>query len=318
MHLFLLLCLFLLSSHQCYASNLNTYLEIGVHNESFKLKLEDQNRNVENSFEKLEWNNWITSEIRIGAIYQFLSCFSIEAEGAVLLKTDSVNLSSTYRQETSSRSLKIGRCNKNISGNQFSVAIGYFGEVTPNVTLTTLVGYSEQRSNLHGHSGKIPLQTDSAREQHKIDLSNLKCFNIWKGPWIGCRLNYLPCSDLSLFLEGEYHYVNFNSHIHWKAQEHLSDNFHFDTNGSISHKGTAPEIKVKAGVVKDLTSHWKISLRGYYEQFFKQTENASIKYQELAYTPDERLFSQGSNRIKAKSSVQVSSWAILGGIDYDF
>lgn len=318
MHFFLVFLLFLLGSQQGYAADLETYLEIGVHSENFKVKLEDQNGNIENSFVKIEWNNWIAPEIRAGGIYRFYSCFTLEAEGGVLLKTDSGRLSSSYRLDASSRSSKFEKCNKNISGNQFSIALGWIDKITQNVSLTTLVGYSEQRDSLHGNSDNFLLKIDLENEMNKIDLSNMSCRNSWKGPWIGCRVNYFPCSDLSLFLEGEYHYVCLQSHSHWHAKECLSDHFQFDTKGSILHKGNAQGLKLNGVIVKDLAANWKVRLHGYYEQIFKHKRKASLKLQELAYMPNEHLFSQGISRMKTKSAVQLSAWAILGGIDYVF
>lgn len=295
MHLLLFFLLLFLSYSQSYASDLNTYLEIGAHSDSFKLNLEDRNKNIENSFEKIEWNHWISPEIRAGAIYRFCSRYSLEAEGGVQLKTSK----------------------KTITGNQFSVALGYLEKITPTIDLATLVGYSEQRTSFHAHSGNLPLKSTRS-ELHKIDLSNFRCSNTWKGPWIGCRLNYFPCSDLALLFQGEYHQVYYQSHSHWAAKEHLSDHFRFVTRGSLSHVGWHPGIKVNGVIVKDLAPQWKINLHGYYEQVFNQKKKASLKLQELAYTPNDRLFSDGSTKIKSKSAVQSISWAILGGLDYEF
>lgn len=295
MHLPIFFLLLLFSYSQSHASELNTYLEIGVHSDSFKLRLEDHNKDIENSFDKIEWNHWMSPEIRAGAIYRFCSRYSLEAEGGVQLRTSK----------------------KTIKGNQFSVALGYLEKITPTTNLTTLVGYSEQRTSFHAHSGNLPLKS-TRTELHKVNLSNFHCANTWKGPWIGCWLNYFPYTDLTLFFQGEYHQVYYQSHSHWTAKEHLSDDFRFETKGSLSHAGWHPGIKVNGVIVKELAPHWKINLHGYYEQVFHQKKKASLKLQELACTPNGRVFSDGSTKIKSKSAVQAISWAILGGIDYEF
>lgn len=316
MHLLLLL---LLLTCPLYSQSLDMYVETGFHMEDLTLDLNKKSALQEN-FDRIKWNQIMAPEIRLGACYRFIRAFSIEAEGGFLLEAPASNqFSGSYREDIGSRPFTCRTHHKgNVSGNDFSLAAGYSGNITAKLLLTSLVGYAEQRRKLHLHPGKFTTHVDAVNDPQGVDSLNLCYSASWKGPWIGLRLGYELCQGLCFMMDAEYHRTLLRADGHWHLQELMSDGFTFDSRISTAQKGTASGFKVNASFVKELCAKWRVILHGYYERLVKKDGKDSTKNTQQVFTSAGTPIAQGSFQHTPRYRVQWQAWAILGGIDYEF
>lgn len=318
MHFLWLLFLFLLQPFQ--AASFDFYVEGGVHIEDFSLDLAKRKGQFRESFSKAHWNNIIAPEVRLGASQHLYNCFTLEVDGGFLLNTPSANnFWGEYREDIGSRAFTCRTRNKgNISGNDFSVAAACTLSLSPQIRLTSLIGYAEQRRKFHLHPGKMKTCIDTESDPQLVDISSMQYNVRWLGPWGGIRFSYTPCDFLCFIVDAEYHYTVLKSHGRWQIKELLSDGYHFDSRIRLKQHGNAPEVKINAAIVYELCEQWKLVLHGYYAWLCKENSNDSTDHNQNVSKADQKPIYQGSFSTLSNYRIQWHAWAILGGIDYAF
>ncbi len=320
MYLFFLICLSLLSPLYSQCNLLDIYVETGFHQEAFSSELDGKRHALRESLSSVKWQT-NAPELRIGAFYRPLQCISIMANGGVLLTNPSSNqFHATYREEYGCRPFKSRSHSKNrISGNDLSIGIGYVESLTPSLTLTTTLGYAELKRKFKTNSQNFLTRVDPVADPQKVHISDLRYTSHWLGPWLGLQLNYLPCSNLYMAIDAQYHYILPQAlQGSWNSFETLSDRFTFENQSSIDHRGKASGIKINAYLTQDFDPQWKISLHAYYERLFIKHTQDSTKIHQRVLNPQNEVFSQGTFKTHPNYQIRWYSWAILGGVDYVF
>lgn len=288
--------------------------------EDLSLDLTKKKDQLQESFDKAHWNRILTPEVRLGASQRFFNCFTLEADGGLLINTPYVNkFSSRYREDIGSRTFTCHSHNKGeISGNDFSIAAGYAIRLCSQIQLTALLGYAEQRRKFHLRPGKMKTRIDTESDPQIVNISTLEYTARWIGPWAGLRLGYSPCDSLHLAIDAQYHHTLLKAKGKWQIQEILCDGYQFDSRICAKQHGNAPGLKVNAAVVHDLCKKWKLVLHGYYAYLCKKNGKDSTDHTQKVSKLNQKPISQGSFHSEPHYHTQWHAWAILGGVDYEF
>ena len=299
---------------------LDFYTEAGFHRENLNLNLTKRKDQLHESFDKVHWSNVIAPEVRLGASQQFLNCFTLEADGGFLLNAPSTNtFSSRYREDIGSRAFTCRTHNKgDIIGNDFSIAAGYALTLCPQIQLTALLGYAEQRRKFHLHPGKMKTRIDAESDPQTATLSTLQYNAHWLGPWTGLRMGYSPCERLQLLVDAQYHYTLLRTKGRWQIQELLCDGYQFDSHICAKQKGNAQGFKINAAIAHEFCKKWKLVLHGYYVWLCNKSGKDSTDHAQTVSKSSQKPISQGSFHTAPHYRTQWQAWALLGGIDYEF
>lgn len=299
--------------------SLDFYVEAGFHMENLNLDLHKKPDQLHDNFDTVKWNQIIAPEVRAGAAFEFLNCFSVEADGGLLLSTPASNkFSARYREDIGSRSFAChAHKNGDISGNDFSIAVGYALATTSCFRLTALLGYAEQRRKLHSHPGKMKTHINAETDPQRVDITKMHYSARWLGPWAGLRFGCDPCDSLHLILDAEYHHTLLKAKGKWLIQELLSDGYSFNSHICSKQSGVAPGFKVNAAIVHELCAQWKLVLHGYYAWLCKRNGRDTTTHTQCV-AKENQVISEGNFRTTPHYRVQWHAWAILGGIDYEF
>lgn len=296
------------------------YIETGLHSEELSWKLERKKKSLRESFSSVKWNQIYVPEIRFGVLYRFHPCLSLALDSGCLLSSPSFSqFHASYCEKYGCRPFKNHPNSKNhISGNEFSIGMGYVEEPCSFIQLTTTLGYAEQRRLFTANPHNFTTKIDHENNPHRIQISHLRYSAHWIGPWLGLKMDYAYNHNLHFIADAQYHYTSLRATGNWKAHETLSDHFIFENESKITQKGIASKVKVNANIIQNLNSQWKIGLHGYFEMLIKIHGDDSTKTQQHVSSPTAKTISQEKFTTHPCYQIRWQAWAILGGIDYVF
>lgn len=299
---------------------LDFYAEAGFHMETLHLDLAKRKDQLHESFDKVRWSNILAPEMRFGASQRLCSGFTLEADSGFLLNAPaSNNFSARYREDIGSRTFTCRVRNKaKISGNDFSIAAAYAIALCPQIQLTALMGYAEQRRKFHLHPGKMKTHMDADSDPQTVKISTMQYKAHWLGPWAGIRIGYSLYKHMHLLLDAQYHYTLLRTQGKWQMQELLCDGYQFDNRISAKQHGNAHGFKVNAAIVHVLCERWKLVLHGCYAWLRNTNGNDSTHHTQTVSKASQKPISQGCFHTAPQYRTQWQAWALLGGIDYEF
>jgi hypothetical protein len=317
MLLLLPLLMVLLFAPVLYGDQLNCYAESGFHTE--KLSLQTKECAMKESFDHIECHLFAAPEVRLGGAYRFLGCFAIEVDGGLLLEAASAHrFAGCYREEIGSRAFVAHSRRGKYSGGDYSLAAAYQLKLCQNIYATTLFGYAEQRRHLRLSPGAFATRIDAVSDPQVVVVDDFNYRIHWQGPWVGLRLTFGCGEGLSLLVDGEYHRTLVHGRGSWHVNELLSDGFTFDSRSQLQQKGIASGFKVNVALSKVLNCKWKMALHAYYARLMRRHGHDECHNHQHVYTPAGSQICHSNFQHEARYRIQWHTFALLGGLDYEF